>query len=154
MNTLDIVFCSIVGFLFLMGFSKGSLKELLSLGGVVISYIVAGNLYMEYEHIAAEYIKSPNITEAATYLGIFIITYLACAIAGFLIRLLFASKSPTITSRTLGGIFGFFRGIVFSLIILFIARNYIPAMSDSVSGSKLAPYLSEIWSKVIESGLI
>ncbi|MCQ8212422.1 CvpA family protein [Cetobacterium somerae] len=115
---LDILIAVILIFAIVEGLKDGFLLQFFSIFGIFIDFIIA----QKFTPIVMEKLAI-NTNESnflLTYIGVFIASYFVIAILMFFIGIILKNQNKGFLSRGLGGVFGFVKGLVISLIILFI----------------------------------
>ncbi|MGL5000716.1 MAG: CvpA family protein [Cetobacterium sp.] len=115
---LDILIAAILIFAIIEGLKDGFLLQFFSIFGIFIDFIIA----QKFTPIIMEKVSiSHNENNfLLTYIGVFIASYFAIAILMFFIGIILKNQSKGLLSRGLGGIFGFVKGLIVCIIILFI----------------------------------
>ncbi|MBT3225852.1 MAG: CvpA family protein [Deltaproteobacteria bacterium] len=143
MNFFDLVFSIFILFFFFLGFSRGSLKELLSTFGIIIGYFGAERFHERYMGITLQYIQDYSQAKVITYLAIFAIGLIIGFILSTLVRMITASQRPNIPSRILASFLGLFKGVLICLAIYFVVEGYIPSYLDDLYNSAYTPWLQQ-----------
>ena len=115
---LDILIAVILIFAIVEGLKDGFLLQFFSIFGIFIDFIIA----QKFTPIVMEKLAI-NTNESnflLTYIGVFIASYFIIAILMFFIGIILKNQNKGFLSRGLGGVFGFVKGLVISLIILFV----------------------------------
>jgi membrane protein required for colicin V production len=140
-NWLDWIIVAIFLFSILMGFVRGLVSEIISIvaliAAVVIAITFADNLalnimnYSFVQDIVARTSSSfgANTTDAISYIALgisflvlFAGTILVAAIFKFIINLALRTGILGIGNRILGAIFGFVRGYILNVVLLFVLQ--------------------------------
>lgn len=143
MNFFDLVFSILILIFIALGFSKGSLRELLSAFGIVIGYFGAEQFHERYLGITQQYIENSAQAKVVTYLAIFAVGLVVGIILSTLVRLMSAGQRPNVPSRILAGLMGLAKGILVCLVIYFVIEGYIPSYLDDLYNSSYTPWLQE-----------
>jgi len=141
MNWVDYIILAIFFFSILAGFTRGFVKEIVSLVSLVVAVIVA----MTFSNaLAAKFTSAPAVqdvvSQASTAIGVsaaqpvsylalgisftilFIGTMIAGSIIGYFLNVFFQTGILGLGNRLLGGIFGFARGFIINLVIIFLVQ--------------------------------
>ena len=109
----------------LLSLWRGFVREALSLAGWVAAFLIA-NLFVDQmasmlagtiDNITGRYVASYAILFVATLIVATFVTYLA----GQLIR----ATGLTVLDRLLGTVFGFARGVIIILVVVFVLRQLV-----------------------------
>lgn len=139
MNILDILALIIIAFSIVTAVIKGLIREVLSLGSVILGLVLAVLFYQE----GGEALHSVGVPGTwSAFLG-FILIFIGIVAAGASIihisdQILRALQIKWI-DRLLGGLFGFLRGYLISLVIV-LAFTAFPIGNGLVEGSRLRPF--------------
>ena len=141
LNWVDYIILAIFLFSTLAGFARGLVRELVSLATLVAAFIVAT---MFANSLATAFTSSPTVqnavNQASTAIGmnatqpvsyaalgisyaiLFVGTMLAGALLGYFLNFAFQAGILGFGNRLLGGVFGFARGFLFNLVLIFIVQ--------------------------------
>lgn len=130
----------------LFGMYRGFTRELLSLIGLIVAYYCA----IHFSDIFIAYVPinfNESVNQLIAYITIFVVTIF---IIGFFIKQI--NKSVEAAGLSLinfffGGLFGFFRGALISLIILFVVQKINPTIQENWKTSVTIPLLNMLLKK-------
>ncbi|MGL4425344.1 MAG: CvpA family protein [Cetobacterium sp.] len=115
---LDILIAIILIFAIIEGLKEGFLLQFFSIFGIFIDFIIAKKFTpFVMERISISHSENNFLL---TYIGVFIAAYFAIAILMFFIGIILKNQNKGVLSRGLGGVFGLVKGLIVSVIILFI----------------------------------
>jgi membrane protein required for colicin V production len=143
-NAFDLLILVTLGFSILIGFSRGFVRELFGLGAWGGAGFMAMQKYAWPEEFLAQWIHDPKIAQPASMFLVFLIALiLFLCIAQWLSLIIQESFAQTI-DRSLGLVFGFFRGIfiicaVYMGALILFSAHRVPAI---VSSSKSVIWLN------------
>lgn len=141
LNWVDYILIAIFLFSTLAGFGRGLVRELISLATLVAAFVIA----ILFSHSLAAMITSSGsvqsvVGQASNTMGmdasqpvsyialglsfavLFAATLIAGAIIGFFINMAFQVGILGIGNRLLGAVFGFCRGFLINLVIIFVLQ--------------------------------
>ncbi len=144
MNFFDIVFSVVTLGFVLLSFTRGSLRELLSTLGIVLGYFGAEGFHERYLSLTLQYVNDYGQAKIITYLAIFAAGIVAGTLLSAAIKILLAAQRPNMSSRILGGMLGFIKGLLVCLVIFFIVEGYVPSYVDDLYNSFFTPWLQDI----------
>lgn len=157
MNWIDIVIIAIVGLSTLLSLVRGFVKEALSLAAWVLAFIVSSTFGAQMAGVLQGVIENDTLRYLAAYMILFIATLvlgmLLNSLAGSLIKL----SGLTGADRLLGTIFGFARGTIVVMVLLFVLIQVLPPeQQGQLQQSLLMPHLMMIvqWAETNFSGLV
>ena len=111
MNWLDIVIIVLIGIPTLIGLKIGVIKAILSLAGVIVGVILAG----QYHDVLAEqltFISQANIAKIVAFALILLGVMLIASVAASLIKWVISAVMLGWVNRLGGAIFGAFLGVL------------------------------------------
>lgn len=143
MNVLDIIFGLVIAYLTIRGAMRGLIKEIASIGGIILGFYLANTYQADVAPHVAQYIDGADYAGIVAYVGIFLATLLVT----WLVILLFASvlKVAMLTwaNHLLGALAGFAKSIVLCAAGLAIIGAVYPD-ADFVRTAKSVPYIGRI----------
>ena len=156
MNWIDLILLAILAIFGLRGFFRGLFREILSLAGLVIGFLVAAR----YGDVAAQYVAqhwklSPLLLKGSGFVAIFFVIYFGFNLAGWLLhrseKMLFLQ-----TVNRAGGIaLGVGKGAaVVALAVFLLGSSSLLSRPtrDSLEHAYLVPPLSELGESLIKAG--
>lgn len=157
MNWLDWGIIGVVGFSTLLSLARGFVKEALSLAAWVAAFIVSSTFGLPFASVLSGVIENDTLRYAAAYVALFastlILGMLLNSLAGSLIKMTGLSGAD----RVLGTIFGFARGTIVVMVLLFVLMQVLPAeQQGALEQSVLMPHLMMVveWAETNFSGLV
>ncbi len=150
MNFLDITVIAIIIITTVLGFWKGMQKQIFGLGGVVIGYIAATNLYEPVAGLFSS--KDSSLAQIMSFILIFIFGKSGISFIGWLARNLFKDLDLTWINRTGGSLLGMLKGLIIVMILILTVLAFLPADMSLIKDSATLPYLASL--PKITSGLI
>ena len=154
--TADIVIVGVVAISGLISLIRGFVKEAMSLVIWVAAFVVA----MTFKDIAADMLVNvialASMRQLAAWAGLFVGTLLLGAMVNFLLGKLVSSTGLSGTDRTLGLVFGVFRGLLVVLAIVIVLPKAVPVDQDPWwMASSLIPSFQdfESWGKEVATAV-
>jgi len=140
-NWLDCILAAIVAASVITAVMKGFVRELISLGSVLVGLGVAAFGYPRAAGWFDDITKSHEIALGLGFLVLFVGTLIVGTLVGMVARKLIKTSGLEWFDRFLGGIFGLVRGVLVDAILLmaFVAFAIKP---EAVRQSVLAPYVT------------
>ena len=161
LDTLAIFFMALNSFI---GFNRGFIEELGRLLGLLISSIIASNLYVGLGTILTQTLPAdPWVMFVLSYIIIFLAALFGVRVITKLIHFMFLSKSTKWVNKLLGGFFGFIKGVVI-VMMFFWMFELVPdknisnaVLNNSISADKLVKIRKDIisifdWNDPIKRG--
>ena len=123
----------------LAAFSKGFIRVLLSVLGVLVGLLVASWYYLAVATTLHQWIVSFPMAEVLAFLIIFVLVVILFACIAKLLRKAVSAVGLGFIDRLLGGAIGFIRGLLLGVAAMMAAAAFIPNLPP-VRDSQLAPY--------------
>ncbi|MBS1822032.1 MAG: CvpA family protein [Acidobacteria bacterium] len=120
-------------------FLRGLVRELFSLGGLVVGILVAAWNYGRLASALGGLVSSPGVADVVAFLLIAIGIMIAATVAGRLIHTTAHAIGLGFFNRLGGVAFGFLRGCLIGVAILTAISAFLPETAW-VKNSRLAPY--------------
>jgi membrane protein required for colicin V production len=140
-NWLDWILAAITVASVVRAIMEGFLRELISLGSVLVGLVVAALGYSRAALWFEDLSRSHEIALGLGFLALFLGTVLVGALVSRVARKLVKEAGLQWFDRFLGGIFGLVRGVVVDSILL-LAMLAFTIKPDAVRTSTLAPYVT------------
>jgi membrane protein required for colicin V production len=150
MNILDISVVSIIIITTALGLWKGMQRQIFGLGGVVVGYIAAANLYEPVADLISS--KNSSLAQILSFISIFILGKASVSSTGWLARNLFKGITMTWVNRTGGALLGLLKGFIIVMVITLTVLAFMPADSNLINNSATLPYIASL--PKITSGVI
>ena len=139
MGIADWVIIGIVVISILLAASHGFVFEAISLGGLVLGYMLAAWEYRAVADWFMPYVKSEWIADLIGFIVILLVVVVLAGITGRVVRWMLKEAGLSWFDRILGGAFGLVRGCLMAAIVLLGFTTFNP-QSNWLEGSRLAPY--------------
>tara|TARA_B100000315_G_scaffold106964_1_gene98154 strand:+ start:18959 stop:19708 length:750 start_codon:yes stop_codon:yes gene_type:complete len=124
---------------------RGLIKELFSLASIIFAFILAHRYYSLISTQISDFVSNKVAADLLSFGFIFIFSVLIISQIGKLVRkLLYETKTLTVTDRIGGSLLGLIKGILIITVIM-IPIGLIPyAKKEIIGKAKLAPYILNI----------
>jgi membrane protein required for colicin V production len=145
MNTLDIVVIAVIVISGLLAFSRGMVRELLSVGGWIAAALVTLYAFPYVQPFARKWIPITIAADIAAALVVFIVTLVIASLVSNLIAARVHDTQFRALDRSLGLLFGIVRGAVL-LSLAFLLINWLSkpdAPPGWVIAAKSRPLLAQ-----------
>jgi membrane protein required for colicin V production len=142
MNTLDIVFCVILGFLGLRGIFRGMVKEVASILGLLLGFVLANTYHAQLSPMLEDLLGGPGMANLVAYLGIFLGVVAAVFLLASLIRKIMKMIMLGWVDSIGGGALGLFKGALLCSIIVLALTAFLPSRSALLTESSIVPYVN------------
>ncbi len=142
MNILDILLIIIVVFCVIRSWSKGFIREIFSILGIIVGVLVASRYYQLLFPYVGRYISDDAFISLLSFTLVFLGTFTIVAVLGMLVKALVRIMFVGWVDHTMGGIFGFVKGLLFVSLIIWILTTFLPKGSSLLRGSRFSPYIA------------
>ncbi|WP_022661008.1 CvpA family protein [Paucidesulfovibrio longus] len=140
MNTLDVIFLSLMALLGFRGLFRGLVKEALSLGAIILGMLAVRHLSGYVAPHLAVHIQNPETVQAAAALVTFLGTVGLVWVAAKLLSDMLTYSPIGPVDKGLGFAFGLAEGYLACLAVLYLVRTVAPNAALHQE-SALAPLL-------------
>lgn len=123
---VDWAILTIVGLSTLVSLWRGFTREALSLLGWVAAFVAANLFASELATSLTSYISNITARYIAAWLILFIAVLMIFGIVSMIMSQLVKATGLGATDRLLGTIFGFARGVVIVMVLVFLIRELLP----------------------------
>ncbi len=158
MSWFDFAVIAVVGFSILLGAWRGLVREVFSLTGWLIAFILALLFAGDLANLLPTSFANQSIRTALAAIVIFVVVLLVAGFGGMLLARAFRAAGLGVTDRALGGVFGFARGGLITLAAVLAAGfTTLPkepfwreaALSRPLETAVVAmkPYLPRSWAE-------
>ena len=154
--SVDLGIVGIIAVSALISLIRGFVKEAMSLVIWVLAFAVAMNFKEPLAEYLVSFIGLASIKQLVAWGGLFVGTLLLGSMVNFLLGKLVSSTGLSGTDRTLGLVFGVFRGLLIVLALVIILPQAVPVDQDPWwIESSLIPILQgfETWSRDVVAAI-
>ncbi len=121
MTILDYVVLSIIFVSILVSIVRGFVREILSLAGWVIAFMIAASFASQFELLLPSSVTGESLRILIAFVVVFISVLLVMMLVTMLLSSAIKSVGLGFIDRLLGAFFGFLRGVVVVMILVLIA---------------------------------
>lgn len=150
MSPIDWTVIVILGLSSLLSLKRGFVKEALSLLAWVAAFLVSTAFAARLSGQLADVIANDSLRYAAAYVLLFAATLMLGSLVNMLMAQLLKITGLSGADRLLGTVFGFARGLVVLLVMLFVYKAVVPQdQQTALESSLLVPHLElvEQWAR-------
>lgn len=147
MSWLDIVLILLIVIPTLTGLKIGIIKAVLSLAGVIVGIILAGNYYVELSE-KLTFISEANVAKIAAFAIILVGVMIVAGIAASFLKKLVSAVLLGWVNRLGGAVFGFVLGATFCGALLAIWVKFL-GIAEPIAESALATLLLDYFPLVL-----
>jgi membrane protein required for colicin V production len=154
--SVDLAIIGIIVISGLISLVRGFVKEAMSLVIWVAAFTVAMNFKEPAVDLLVNFIALASMRQLVAWAGLFVVTLLLGAMVNFLLGKLVSSTGLSGTDRTLGLVFGVFRGMLIVLALVIILPKALPVDQDPWwMESSLIPILQgfETWGRDVMAAI-
>jgi membrane protein required for colicin V production len=121
MTWFDYAVLAVLALSAVIGIWRGFVREVFALGGWIAAFLAAMALAGQAGELLPAHSATPLVRATFAGVVIFLVVLIACGIAGMLLAKAMRLAGLGLADRTLGGVFGFARGALISLIVVLVA---------------------------------
>jgi membrane protein required for colicin V production len=121
MTWFDYAVLAVLAVSVLIGVWRGFVREVFALGGWAAAFVAAMLFAGEAGELLPASSATPFVRSAAAGVVIFVVVLIACSVAGIFLAKVLRGAGLGLADRTLGGVFGFARGTLISVISVLAA---------------------------------
>ena len=125
-NAVDWAIIVVVGLSILLSLWRGFVREAVSLVGWVAAFFIASMFVVEMTTVLTRWIVNATGRYVAAYAILFVGTLLMAGLLGKLGTQMVHVTGLTLLDRLLGTVFGFARGIIVVLVLVYLLRQLAP----------------------------
>lgn len=156
MNWVDLIVLAVLAVFGLRGFFRGLFREILSITGLVVGFLVAARHGDRLADAVAQHWQwSPLLLKGAGFVAIFFVIYFGFNLAGWLLhrseKMLFLKT----VNRAGGIVMGIGKGAAVAALAIFLLNStslLSQRTRDSLENAYLAPSLAELGEGLIKAG--
>lgn len=142
MNFLDLIILGVIGLSTLLAFSRGFIKEMLSILGWIGAVIATVVFFAPVHLVVRQYIPNQLLADIVAGIGIFVVTLVLCGMLNHWISAQVRNNGLGALDRSLGLVFGLMRGFIVVCAAFILLTFYEPnrqELPDIVSEARLLP---------------
>ncbi len=142
MNWVDWAIIAVLTTSTLISLWRGFAREALSLLGWVAAFVLANLFADRLSNLLLNFIDNEPARYMAAFAILFVGVLLLFNLLGIVVRQLIRLTGLSLLDRLLGTVFGFARGLIILLVVVFILRQLMPASNQlALNQSLLMPHL-------------
>ena len=149
MTLFDLLIFGLLAMFTGIGILRGALRELLAVGGWLLA-ILCGWLFADAVGTWFDLLEDEALRRMIAFIVIVMVTLAVLSVATFVLRMLLPRPSPDVTSRTLGGAVGLFRGAVVVVVLVLLAGLTPLPRKDSWQNAQLVGVFVPAAEQVLE----
>ena len=136
-NGFDVVVLIILLISMLYAASRGFLREIISIGALLVAAIVTLFVWGRFRFAAQDFISPPWLADGALLIGVFFIAYLIMVLIMSKVGKSIAGKESGLIDRLLGAAFGIARGLIIASlgVLVLTAGNRAAAEAQNYKKS-------------------
>ena len=125
-TAVDWVIIAVLGLSILLSLWRGFVREAVSLAGWIAAFVIANMFVGEMAAFLQQWIANVTGRYVAAYALLFAGMLMVAGIAGKLSAQVVKVTGLTLLDRLLGTVFGFVRGIIIVLVVVYVLRQLAP----------------------------
>jgi membrane protein required for colicin V production len=136
----DIVVLAVIGILTIIGFWKGTVRQLFGLLGVVSGYVLA----LRYYQLCSKFLTHfhPGIAKAISFIAICLVCIIVAHLIAWAVERFINISKLGFFNRVGGGVLGFLKGCIVITAVVMIFTTFLPAYSRLYKKSHTIKYIS------------
>ncbi len=153
-NAADWTVISVLGLSMLLSLWRGFVREAISLAGWIAAFVIANMFVGEMATFLAQWIVNVTGRYVAAYALLIVGTLVIAGVLGKLGAQVVKVTGLTLLDRLLGTAFGFVRGIIIVLVLVYLIRHLAPPQNLLwLDQAQLMPHLDMLaqWVQLIFS---
>ncbi|NOY52174.1 MAG: CvpA family protein [Deltaproteobacteria bacterium] len=140
MNLLDTIIIVIVGATFVMSLFRGVVKEVFSLGSLILGFVIANQTYGYLAEFLMRYIHHDSAARILGYVAVFLGSSIVIRLMGTYVERWTRKAMLGWMNHLIGGLFGFLKGSLLVSVIIILMGSFMPG-SRVLQESRLTPYI-------------
>lgn len=144
-NLIDVFITLTIFYCLIKGLIKGFIRSVAGLIGIIAGFWAS----MQFHPVIASRLNFFVENQILCFLGAFFLIYLCVylffIITGQLLWTILRAIKLSIFDRALGMALGLFKGVIISGIFCFMMTIFLTANSPTIKGSRLYPYLTDVF---------
>ena len=125
-STVDWVIIVVLGLSILLSLWRGFVREAVSLAGWIVAFVIANMFVGELATFLQQWIANATGRYVAAYALLFVGMLMVAGVVGKLSAQVVKVTGLTLLDRLLGTVFGFARGIIIVLVVVYVLRQLAP----------------------------
>lgn len=142
MNSLDIIFLSILAYTLMRGLMRGLVKEFASIFGLVFAFVVANHYFAHLSVLVQRVLANPKYAAVLSYVTLFAAALLAVVFIAQALRKFLQVVMLSWVDRLGGVMLGLGKGALICSLILFAMTLFLSPRSTILADSWTSPYVS------------
>ena len=139
-NAFDWFVVVVVSVSMLVSLWRGFAREALSLAGWIVAFVLANLFAVEVAALLSSFIDNITGRYIIAWSLLFLLVLLACGVAAKVFSRAVRASGLGLLDRLLGTVFGFLRGLLVVMAIVFVLRDLLPpAEQQALYQSALMP---------------
>ena len=135
MNILDFILLTILAIALIRGLVRGMIRQVAGLLGLIAGFVAAGHLYVRLLPVLRHHFSSFPFLEVISYAVIYVATWLAVVLLGYLFVKLSRAMLMAWADRLLGGVLGLLKGLVAAVVLVAVLTLFLPRKSEVLRDS-------------------
>ena len=141
-TAVDWAIIAVLGLSILLSLWRGFVREAVSLAGWIAAFVIANMFVGEMAAFLQQWIANVTGRYVAAYALLFAGMLMVAGIAGKLSAQVVKVTGLTLLDRLLGTVFGFVRGIIIVLVVVYVLRELAPPQNLLwLAESQLMPHV-------------
>jgi membrane protein required for colicin V production len=139
MNVLDLVILGLIAFFVVKGFFRGFFREISSLVGIVLGFLIGNRYHHQMASVLKPYIPFEKSLPLISFLALFILVFILFNLYGAFLHRVFKTLFIGWLDRGLGIAFALIKGIFVSYLLIVLLIFFMPSTTPLIANSRVAP---------------
>lgn len=144
MNFFDYILISIVGLSMVLSIWRGFVREIISVVGLVLAFVIASRISGDAGSLLSSWISNDSLANVVGFVLVFVLVMVVVGLIGAMVRKLIHMADLSATDRTLGVFFGATRGLLLIGVAFLAYGAYAKADQPWMKKSLLTPYALQL----------
>ena len=143
MNSLDLAMLFIMTVAITVSTFRGGVRELFSLGSVILGFIIASHYYHATSDSFLRLTSYKHVNDIISFIAIFVFSAVLISFIGGRISGMVKKSGLNFMDHILGTTIGVLKGILVCALVTYVLMVFLPADSGILKESKALPYISQ-----------
>ena len=143
MNALDWILVAVGAVSILRGLTRGMVSQVCGLAGLVGGFLLAAHMYAGVAARLKDTFSGLPYPEAVAFISLYVLAGFGAALIGWWLGSILHRTGFGWTDRVLGAGVGGLKGILFSVVLVYLLAVFLPGGSPFLAQSLLAPRARE-----------
>ncbi|MFH1490285.1 MAG: CvpA family protein [Pseudomonadota bacterium] len=149
MNLLDIIIIVMMVFLVVKGLFRGFVREVASLGGIILGIWAASQFYPQLTGYVRSLLPNSFFLPLISFAAIFALVLLLCNVLGWGLKMLLKKAFLGWADKVLGTVLALAKGVIIMYLIIVLLTFFLPGKTPLIAQSRLAPLVISSYQSMV-----